>query len=118
MSDNPAQAPSSRELGEVIGTLKMTVVAVENLRETVDRLVQRAAFKSDIEQLRADQSEQLGDLRVQLREEMDELKAEGDAIKDRISALQRLVWIGTGILLTVSFIGRFVTFPARIVVGG
>lgn len=107
-----------RELGEVVGTLRMTVNAVDQLRETVEhlresvqRVVERAAFKSDLESLRSDTERQFEASRT------DVLKALEGANK-KLATLEKWMWTMGGIIVALGFIGRFIQFPARIVLGG
>lgn len=118
MSDTNADANMRRELGEVVGTLKMTVNAVdqlregvEHLRESVQRVVERAAFKSDLEAVRSEFIKEIDDLRLE------GVKA-NEATNTKIAVLQKWMWMGMGALAAIGAIGRFIRFPARIVFGG
>lgn len=100
-----------RELGEVVGTLKMTVATVDKLTESVERLVERAAFKADLEALKGE----LHDMAA--KDRIDSIK-EIDSLKSKVAGLQKWMWMGMGALATIGALGKFIQFPARIVFGG
>ncbi len=67
-----------RQLGEVVGTLRMTVAGMESLKESVERLTERAAFRGDVEALRAEQTEDIKKL------------------NRKVDTLQRWMWVCVG----------------------
>jgi hypothetical protein len=110
MSDlnNPTTASSiERQLGEVVGTVRMTVAAIDNLRISVERLTERAAFRSDVDAVR------------------DELRGEIEVLRENLSKRdseirKAQIWMATvtGIGLAITALMKFVDFGLRVTVGG
>lgn len=54
LSDAGTNAGIERQLGEVVGTLRATVQGLDHVRQSLERLGERAAFKGDLEALRTE----------------------------------------------------------------
>jgi len=99
IGDHTTAASIERQLGEMVGTVKMTVTAVDNLRQSVERLVERAAFKGDLDSLRRE-----------IATDLDGLKAEIKAEREKIGGLQRTVWLASGGAFVIGLLLKFVDF--------
>ena len=103
----PAVDPTAQQLGEVIGTLRMTVEGLKETRASIEKLAERAAFKADLEQMQRDLLEKIEDL--------------GEAVAGanaKASQVQRMMWMGTGAFALLTFLLRFIEIPARLTIGG
>jgi len=100
-----------RQLGEVVGTLRATVHGLETLRLSVERLTERAAFKGDLDGLRAE-------LLAQIDEMKDELRGEISGEKKKVDVIR--IWIATaaGVGVAIAFILKFMDFGLRLTLGG
>jgi len=103
MTDPVTAASIDRQLGEMVGTVRMTVTAMENLRLSVERLTERAAFKGDLEMVRAELSKELEAART-------ELKAELKSEKVKIDGLQKWMWLCMGGSTVLATVLRYVDF--------
>ena len=103
---DPGQVSIERQLGDVVGTVRMAVSAIEALRETVERLAERAAFRADLEALRSEMHRQVEDL-------------ESEVERQRSSAgqVQKWVWMAMGGLAVVTFIFNVLRPAIRLSVG-
>jgi Flp pilus assembly protein TadB len=101
------QVSIERQLGDVVGTVRMAVSAIEALRETVERLAERAAFRADLEALRGEMHRQMEDLENELQ------RQRGSA-----SQVQKWVWMAMGGLAVITFIVNIVKPALTVTVGG
>lgn len=93
---SPGLSKLELQLGEMIGTVKMTVGAIETLRQTVERLTERAAFKNDLDAVQVDIQRRLDKTDDDVRENKVKLSEEIKSLSDKISGLQRWMWICIG----------------------
>lgn len=99
MSDPSGTSSLERQLGEVVGTMRMTVNAVESLRESVEKLAERSAFRADLDAARHEWSDRF-------ERERSERKEEQVSDRAKFSELQRRVYIASGALAALAFIAN------------
>jgi hypothetical protein len=104
---DPGQVSIERQLGDVVGTVRMAVSAIEALRETVERLAERAAFRADLEALR-----------TEMHREVEELATELQRQRSSNNQVQRWVWMAMGGLAVVTFIFNVLRPALRVSLGG
>jgi type VI protein secretion system component VasF len=104
---DPGQVSIERQLGDVVGTVRMAVSAIEALRETVERLAERAAFRADLEALRSEMRREMEDLEVQLQRQ-----------SSSASHVQKWVWMAMGGLAVITFIVNILKPALTVTMGG
>lgn len=121
MSDGVGSGQSSnieRQLGEVVGTVRMAVAAIETMRDTVERLAERAAFRADLEALRIDLRRDISDMEMRLEHYQGEMERQRQAYQEAlerqrgpVSVIQRWMWMVIGgSAVVVSLLAFFKTF--------
>jgi FtsZ-binding cell division protein ZapB len=85
-----------RQLGDVVGTVRMAVAAIETLRETVERLAERAAFKADLEGMKSEYHRRIEDVNRANQE-----------LEKKHAITQRWMWMSMGVLAAFIFAANF-----------
>lgn len=98
-----SQVSIERQLGDVVGTVRMAVSAIDTLRETVERLAERAAFRSDLEAVKGDLHRQIEDAKSEAERNKMVMSQELERQRSSFSSIQRWVWMAMGGLAVISF---------------
>lgn len=97
----------THQLGEVAGILRMTVVGLENVRQSVERLTERAAFKADVEALRHDMEREIGAINAGREKDKTD-------INKLVNELQRWMWVCVGGASIVAVILGMIDFGFKL----
>lgn len=113
------------QLGEMIGTVKMTVNSIETLRISIERLAERAAFKGDVDSLRIEMVDRLARISAQIERDdanahqsVLDLERDFSDLSEKVTTLQKIVYVGTGVILVLGFLSKFVEIPVSMSIGG
>lgn len=111
MSDSVSRGSVEQQLGEVVGTVKMLTTTVDNLRQSIEKLTERAAFKSDVEAVKLE-------LTQEFDQKIDDLQNELDKEKTKVSKLQTIMYMVWGGSAVLGFLFKFVDLGIRVHIGG
>lgn len=102
MHEGDGSVSIERQLGDVVGTVRMAVAAIETLRETVEKLAERAAFRADLEAVKTDLHRQIEDLKNQNTETKRLADEKVEKLRTAHSATQKWIAMATGGLMVVT----------------
>jgi hypothetical protein len=109
---------TEHQLGEIVGTLRMTVTAVENLRVTVERLANTAVLKVDLDGHRAMIRDEIA-TRLQASSEREtRLLKQLEELQAKVGSVQRWMWMLMGGGTTLMLLSRLVSIPVKLTIGG
>lgn len=118
INDPGTAAGIERQLGEVVGTVRMTVTAIESLRQSIERLAEKSAFKGDLDQTRVSFAEDLRKTETRMQDEITSLSGSVNSLKSKVDQMKTLFASITGGAVVLGVLLKFVDFGVKITFGG